>query len=225
MTQEQFKDEPSQRLEQALNASATHYGRLELPTDATTEQIRQAYRRKSKLYHPDTTALHPKIAAQKFNELNEAYAVLSNPERRTQYDLRLSAVTSRTVVKAASTNRTKAVAVGHLDSKERPLSPGEMFALFILGLTFAVCLVLALILGFARGEMILQTQASLPANSASQILSQTSFQAVSQTLASDLLQTRSGFPQKSAIIEREKALSDRFSPKDTAGRSLKQPTH
>jgi DnaJ-domain-containing protein 1 len=163
VTQEQSRDRSPQRLRQELGTRATYYGWLDLPSTATAEQIRQAYRQKSKLYHPDTTVLHSDVAAQKFNEINEAYAVLSSPEHRTQYDLRLATAEAyRPMIKApsAATGRTKPVSVGHLDPKERPLSPGEMFALFILGLTFAVCLALALILGIARGEMILQT--SLP---------------------------------------------------------------
>jgi curved DNA-binding protein CbpA len=216
VTQEKFRDDSPQRLDRALSSATTLYSRLEIPSTADTEQIRRAYRQKSKLYHPDTTSLHPKIATQKFNELNEAYAILSNPEHRMQYDLRLSAaVESRKPmdISATTTNRSKPIPVGNLDPKERPLSPGEMFALFILGLTFAVCLVLALILGLARGEMILQ--ASLPTvtkNASSERLFQDLSQDPSRTDSSRSL-------KKSAIIEKDKALAARFSLKDSAGLS------
>jgi curved DNA-binding protein CbpA len=221
VTQEKFKDDSPQRLDRALSSATTLYSRLEISSTADTEQIRRAYRQKSKLYHPDTTSLHPEIATQKFNELNEAYAILSNPEHRMQYDLRLStAAESRKPmdkVSATATNRSKPVPVGNLDPKERPLSPGEMFALFILGLTFAVCLVLALILGLARGEMILQ--ASLPTvtkNASSERL----FQDLSPHLSQHPSRTDASLSlKKSAIIEKDKALAARFSLKDSAGLS------
>ncbi len=43
----------------------------------------------------------------------------------------------------------------YLDAIDRPLSAGEVFALFLLGITFVGCIVLALALGIARGELIL----------------------------------------------------------------------
>ncbi len=156
VTQEKFGDDWSQRLEQKLGS--TYYTCLDLPHNATPEQIRRAYRQKSKLYHPDTTILSAKVAAQKFSELNEAYRILSSSEHRMRYDLQRSTAVDRKASDRVSTPVSRpAVSAGHLDPKERPLSPGEMFALFILGLTFVVCLTLALILGIARGEMILQT--------------------------------------------------------------------
>lgn len=43
----------------------------------------------------------------------------------------------------------------YLDAIDRPLSAGEVFALFLLGVTFVGCIVLAIALGIARGELIL----------------------------------------------------------------------
>jgi hypothetical protein len=50
----------------------------------------------------------------------------------------------------------------YLDATDRPLSPGEIFALFILGLTFVGCLVLAIAIGITRGEAVLQPSAVHP---------------------------------------------------------------
>ena len=45
----------------------------------------------------------------------------------------------------------------YLDPTDRPLSPGEMFALFILGLTFIGCLMLVFTVGLTKGELVLYT--------------------------------------------------------------------
>jgi len=52
---------------------------LGLHPSASAIEIRRAYRELSKRYHPDTTDLPPAIAIVKFQQLNEAYAALSNP--------------------------------------------------------------------------------------------------------------------------------------------------
>lgn len=56
---------------------------------ANMESVKVAYRRLSKLYHPDTTELPLGLAEQKFVQLREAYVVLSSPEQRRLYDWRM----------------------------------------------------------------------------------------------------------------------------------------
>jgi hypothetical protein len=163
VTQDQFREKQPQDLENGLGCMPTYYDLLDLASTATLEQIRRAYRLKSKLYHPDTTALPREIAIQKFRELNKAYAVLSNPEHRIWYDTQPKTFESGGFSNSIQnpTQRTPKVrtsAVG-LDPTERPLSPGELFALFLLGVTFLVCLVVAIVLGIARGEMVLHSPA------------------------------------------------------------------
>src|SRR3989304_1494605 len=62
-----------------------YYEVLGIPRDAADEDIKKAYRNLAKKYHPD---LHPndKQAEARFKEINEAYAVLSTPEKRREYD-------------------------------------------------------------------------------------------------------------------------------------------
>jgi len=61
-----------------------YYQVLEVPRDASSEDLRRAYRRLAKQYHPDVNK-EPE-AEERFKEINEAYAVLSDDERRAAYD-------------------------------------------------------------------------------------------------------------------------------------------
>ncbi|MEQ9482631.1 J domain-containing protein [Coleofasciculus sp. F4-SAH-05] len=142
--------------------SITYYGILGVHPSASALDIRRAYRELSKRYHPDTTDLPKETAKTKFQQLNEAYATLSNPERRILYDqtIRYSRVNviqpppglNRPVVRSRVDHSSSA----YLDPTDRPLSPGELFALFILGITFVGCLVLAIVIGLTRGDNAFQ---------------------------------------------------------------------
>lgn len=146
----------------------SHYALLGLHPSASAIEIRRAYRQLSKRYHPDTTDLPPAIATTKFQQLNEAYATLSNPERRSQYDLKIGY--SRFYVVQAPpefhrdvTNEGKRQSSSaYLDPSDRPLSAGEIFVLFILGLTFIGCILLAIAIGLIRGDKAFQTTLQQP---------------------------------------------------------------
>jgi hypothetical protein len=157
VTQDKFKDDSTRRLER-IASPLSYYSLLELSSTATLDEVRRAYRQKSKLYHPDTTLLPAEVAVQKFRELNEAYAVLSNPEQRQWYDAQPEPLSHEVMARSPYRPdfRDATTPTAALDPKERTLSPGEILALLILGATFLVCLVLAIILGVARGEMVIQ---------------------------------------------------------------------
>ena len=61
-----------------------YYDVLGVSREATAEQIKQAFRRLARKYHPDVST-EPDAAAR-MSEINEAHAVLSDPERRAAYD-------------------------------------------------------------------------------------------------------------------------------------------
>lgn len=67
-------------------ATTSHYQFLGVEAEADMEEIKTAYRKLSKEYHPDTTSLPLKTASEKFIQLREAYNVLSREESRKFYD-------------------------------------------------------------------------------------------------------------------------------------------
>ena len=67
-----------------MNPSNDLYAVLGLPRDATDEQIKKAYRRMAMEYHPDRNRSHE--AEARFKEINEAYEVLSDANKRAHYD-------------------------------------------------------------------------------------------------------------------------------------------
>jgi len=62
-----------------------YYAILGVPRNATEKEIKAAYRKLARQYHPDVNP-GDKAAEEKFKEINEAYQVLSDPEKRAAYD-------------------------------------------------------------------------------------------------------------------------------------------
>lgn len=62
-----------------------YYKDLELERNATPDDIKKAFRRLARQYHPDANPNDP-TAEERFKKLSEAYEVLSDPERKARYD-------------------------------------------------------------------------------------------------------------------------------------------
>jgi curved DNA-binding protein len=63
-----------------------YYGILGVPSNASDGEIKKAYRKLAMQYHPDRNSGKEEWANEKFKEINEAYAVLGDPQKRKQYD-------------------------------------------------------------------------------------------------------------------------------------------
>jgi len=68
----------------------TYYKTLEVSSDASTKQIREAYLSLSKKFHPDSRKPDECLdTSSKFSEINEAYRVLANKKEREAYDKKI----------------------------------------------------------------------------------------------------------------------------------------
>jgi len=67
-------------------AKRDYYEVLGVPKTATPDEVKQAYRRLARQYHPDVAKENPKAAEEKFKELSEAYEVLADEGKRRHYN-------------------------------------------------------------------------------------------------------------------------------------------
>lgn len=73
-----------------MSLQRNYYEVLGLPPGATTDEIKKKYRELARKFHPDV--VQDKVLGQRvFTQINQAYSVLGNPERRAQYNTTLQA--------------------------------------------------------------------------------------------------------------------------------------
>ena len=68
-----------------MSLQRNYYEVLGLPPGATTDQIKKKYRELARQFHPDVVS-DKNMGQRIFSQINQAYSVLSNPERRAQYN-------------------------------------------------------------------------------------------------------------------------------------------
>lgn len=90
-----------------------YYKILNVPQQADESQIKQAYRKLAKRYHPDLNPDNPEAEA-KFKDIVEAYETLGDPAKRRKYDANMihSSVTMGTDTKAQDTARSAGTTQG-----------------------------------------------------------------------------------------------------------------
>ena len=88
------------------------YKILNLTASASDEAIKRSYRTLAKLYHPD---LNPDnaAAAKRFEEINEAYDVLSDAQKRAEYDAKVRAEKAQARARAEAQNYARQTPVSN----------------------------------------------------------------------------------------------------------------
>lgn len=140
-----------------------YYALLQLSPGAGSQELRQAFRRLSKCYHPDTTRLPAAQAEEAFRLLSQAYAVLSDPAARRAYDSQRLALRQPPATAAA---RRAPLPSPRPVSVRRALSGGEWFALLLLLLALALSLVLGIGVAWARGAALIRPPSWWPETAA-----------------------------------------------------------
>ena len=135
-----------------MTPSSNCYELLGVSTSANNAELRKAFRQLSKQLHPDTTSLPSDEATRQFQNVCEAYDLLSDPVLRANYDLSIEKESNLTNQKkefhALSREPvlfTKSIGV------RRPFSGGELFSLLLLITSILLSLALGVLIAFLRG--------------------------------------------------------------------------
>ncbi len=102
-----------------------YYIILGLPTDATLDDIKSAYRRLAKELHPD----HYCQGCEPFLEVQEAYSILSDPVKKREYDLSIQKMQRKPVIEEVFPGniRQRPRHVEPLEPREQPGNTGDVF--------------------------------------------------------------------------------------------------
>jgi curved DNA-binding protein CbpA len=125
------------------------YKLLGLPRDASQDDVQQAHRKLIRKHHPDVNP-GEHSAEERFKEIQQAYEVLSNPEKRREYDKRFSTSSrgnaERSRAEAAS--RRTVGSTTYTSTEQVSRNRGPLFSLgYLLGIALvAVVLVLLAVL-------------------------------------------------------------------------------
>ena len=135
-----------------MTPSSNCYELLGVSPSANNAELRKAFRQLSKRLHPDTTSLPSDEATRQFQNVCEAYDLLSDPVLRANYDLSIEKdnyLMSQN--KDSYLTNIKPVQFSKSIGVRRPLSGGELFSLLLLITSIFFSLALGVFIALLRG--------------------------------------------------------------------------
>ena len=136
-----------------MKPSFNCYELLGVSPSANNAELRRAFRQLSKRLHPDTTSFPRDEATKQFQNVCEAYDLLSDPVLRATYDLTIKEENNFLNQKITGFNSRNLEPVQFSKSigVRSPFSGGELFSLLLLITSIVLSLVLGLLISFLRG--------------------------------------------------------------------------
>ena len=135
-----------------MTPSSNCYELLGVSPSANNAELRKAFRQLSKRLHPDTTSLPSVEATRQFQNVCEAYDLLSDPVLRANYDLSIEKDNNlMSQNKETYLSNIKPVQFSKSIGVRRPLSGGELFSLLLLITSIFLSLALGVFIALLRG--------------------------------------------------------------------------